>query len=526
MGGKDPTQGVLSVFDFVQSRKYYGLQIPIANLMTTINSWWSYQKYQTDKFDPKGYMQGRKTGLHLNFIPKYKLQVKRDTDGGTVIQVDYWARIRKTGIAAAFITYGLTAAVGAGTLSYHCMEAKNFLKAFWEWFDGSYQVVKVEVLMNEENTGSKQENANGSGYSATSSTVNNYYNYGSGTTGTTQTQSTVQQQSGMYPAGMDQYAYSQYGYTGYGMPGVGVPGQEGMGMGMGMEQYGQNAYGQTAGSEYDQQNGYGQAGYGQSGYGQSGYEQNVYGQQQQAGYGQQQQQQSGYNTGSYGMNAQGEPVAAGGVFHQQTSFSHTTTTGLNTGVGGTATDYNSMYGGDTSLQNDFRSKYSSSGSLKVPGAAGSSGAGYNQNKSPTGSSGSGLSPNRSPGDVPYPNQAPLPPPLPQRPTSTGSASASASSSSGSNPPTPSSIANPLLKHVSTPTQSSQPSTPSSMLKPSTAEFVEGTPQPTKESSENDRLKRGGLGFGYTYDHLKDELDKKYAERRERMSQGQTGNPTN
>ncbi|KAM9964774.1 hypothetical protein ACTFIW_004556 [Dictyostelium discoideum] len=173
---KDPTQGVLSVFDFVQSRKYYGLQIPIPSLIETLASWWTFQRYHTDRYDPNGYIQGRKTGLHLNFIPKYKIQVKRDVDGGTIIQLDYWARIRKTGIVAAFVTYGVTAAVGAGTLSYHVLEAKSFLQAFWQWFDGSYQVVKVEVLLNEERTALQQEDRDGNNVSKTTTTTNNYYN--------------------------------------------------------------------------------------------------------------------------------------------------------------------------------------------------------------------------------------------------------------------------------------------------------------------------------------------------------------
>ncbi|EGG22114.1 hypothetical protein DFA_02004 [Cavenderia fasciculata] len=151
---KDSTKGVLSVFDFVQSRKYFGLDIPVSSLTTAIQSWWAYQKYQCDKYNPNGFIQGRKSGLRLNFHQKYRIQIKKDVDGGTILQIDYWARIKKLGIAAAFITYGITAAVGCGTLSYFLIEARKFLRSFWDWFDGTYQVVNVQVLVNEEHLSS------------------------------------------------------------------------------------------------------------------------------------------------------------------------------------------------------------------------------------------------------------------------------------------------------------------------------------------------------------------------------------
>ncbi|EFA78184.1 hypothetical protein PPL_08834 [Heterostelium album PN500] len=144
----------MSVFDFVHSRKYYGLSVPTNVIMESIKTWWSFQKFSIDlcKHDPiSGRIFGEKSGLHINFVPKFKLDVKKDpVDGAVVLHLSYYARIKKTGIAAAFLTSGLSVAIGAGTMTVHIAEAKDFLQTFWKWFEGNYQLVNIVVLLCED----------------------------------------------------------------------------------------------------------------------------------------------------------------------------------------------------------------------------------------------------------------------------------------------------------------------------------------------------------------------------------------
>eukprot|EP01132_Coremiostelium_polycephalum_P002069 gene2069-2555_t len=544
---KDPTTGVLSVFDFVQSRKYYGLQIPIPSLMETLASWWTYQKYQTDRYDPNGYLQGRKTGLHLNFIPKYKIQVKRDIDGGTIIQLDYWARIRKAGIACAFLTYGLTAAIGAGTLSYHILEAKDFLKAFWAWFDGSYQVVKVEVLINEEKTMEEATDSRG-GVSKTSVTNNNYYNTyptaggGVGSSGSSSQQSTIVQSPPpvVYPAGYNPpgnfggpvavggggYTSSSGGAGGYSQTSTSYSYTSSV-TGAGGNPYGTTAaYGQQQGYGYGQQQGYGQQGYGQGydqygqqqqGYSQQGYGQGYdqYGQQQQQGYGYGQQQQAGYNQQSTAGFGNNDYSGVQTNSSQQKKF-------VESLFGND--QYNSSSSSTTASSQNNRSSISSTSSTELDS--------YPNNISRH-TEVSGI-------DAPY---VPSPPTnLPPMSTATLSHSGTnpfAAGSNGQSPTNSTGFGGPQPSTASTrpvppiPTQQpvySQTPPPSSTTPlpppPPTGPQVSqqfppstGVPPPNQQQGPggNDSLKKGGLGFGYTYEHLQHDLKEK-SEQLERSRQ--------
>ncbi|EAL69289.1 hypothetical protein DDB_G0276285 [Dictyostelium discoideum AX4] len=605
---KDPTQGVLSVFDFVQSRKYYGLQIPIPSLIETLASWWTFQRYHTDRYDPNGYIQGRKTGLHLNFIPKYKIQVKRDVDGGTIIQLDYWARIRKTGIVAAFVTYGVTAAVGAGTLSYHVLEAKSFLQAFWQWFDGSYQVVKVEVLLNEERTALQQEDRDGTNnVSKTTTTTNNYYN--TYTNGQQQQGYGQQQQQGyppynsttnntknttinngpppprpsqpppqiksagvVYPVStMSSPATVVYptpppvmsppvgtpptpsqipipppntiaGAVYHGRGNVTTTSPSGVvgyqttitshttssypvstlnGLGFGSHtQVGQNSgtgysfnsqqleHQQHSGSSPTNNSG-GSSRYSSESYSSSSshpgqYGHSQYGSQSQYGnsqYGSQSQSQSQSQYGSQpGYGSQSQYGSQSG-YGSQTGYGNNNFSGVqqqsNSGINGSTNQYgqSSQYGQNGQQQQFVQSLFGStpvtpSRPAPTPSTASiersnSFGSGSSNNNSPNGGYNSSL--------PPYPSTATTVSPTPPPPTSTPQMATTNSNSST----TGSGDSTPYGTHPSN--TGNGPYATGSYL---------GHEQPKKEPTDYASLRHGGLGYGYTYDHLKEELKKK------------------
>ncbi|EGC34709.1 hypothetical protein DICPUDRAFT_98124 [Dictyostelium purpureum] len=555
---RDPTTGVLSVFDFVQSRKYYGLQIPIPSLIETLASWWTYQKYHTDRYDPNGYIQGRKTGLHLNFIPKYKIQVRRDADGGTIIQLDYWARIRKTGIVAAFVTYGVTAAIGAGTLSYHVMEAKHFLQAFWEWFDGSYQVVKVEVLVNEERSALEEEGYDEHGNvskSVHSSTTNNYYNtYNQepgyppqpGYTTTSSSSKTVvaksptaPQSSGVVypvsppvspvspiPAAAGGGSYSSYSSSSSSTSSSGSKNPQGgyqttitshttsslPTYGMGSSVYGTPAYNSRYAPPPP-----GVAGYGMSSsYGASGtglppgvgqYGVGAMGTGQYGATGTSQYGSNYSNSSSYGSNGQ-----YGNSGHSNSLSSGSTSAYSNNSYSGVPLDsmsklsisgQDSNTSGSKQQQNQF--VQSLFGSTPSNSSASSSGSTMNKSLPPpsTATVSGGSNANSSSGNngynsslPPYPSTAsttaPNPPPVSHANLSNTNTGTSGTNITGTG------------QNGSTGTNSST----NGQGPYATGSYL-GTEQDKKQPGvDYTSLRHGGLGFGYTYDHLKDDLKRK------------------
>eukprot|EP01133_Synstelium_polycarpum_P006581 gene6581-7638_t len=517
---RDSTQGVLSVFDFVQSRKYYGLQIPINSLMSTLQSWWSYQKFQTDRYDPTGFMQGRKTGLHLNFIPKYKLQVKRDADGGTIIQIDYWARLRKTGIAAALVTYGLTAAVGVGTLSMHIMEAKDFLKAFWAWLDGSYQVVEVEVLVNEESTYSDSKDGKNKVQTSSQQTTNNYYN------------NTYQ-----IPGQHGQPPMAAAGGAAYGV-------QQQQQQGPGGYGYGQTqAYGQTQVYQQQQVSGYQDQQVANGG----GYMSptGAYAVQQVSGYGT--QQGGGYAATSFSQYSQatyGEALTSPTATPGYAGSGMSAGAGIASGILG-ANYASQQYSGNVqqpppiASSGGYDQQQHMYGQEKFDAMYGGYGGNMYGQQSASGGQQQPQQPNLQPSTATLSSpqggsgygSAPTPPTPSKFSTQSPSAMA-ATASKVQTPvmaPAPPPVPNRSLHK--TPQEPSLQNTPRSSIYTDTPqEYVEPQPDNKTPQPEGDAMKKGGLGYGYTYEHLQDELKNKYKERQSRINSqppnSSIGKPTN
>ncbi|KAF2073846.1 hypothetical protein CYY_004842 [Polysphondylium violaceum] len=624
---RDPTTGVLSVFDFVQSRKYYGLQIPVATIIETLSTWWTYERYQTDRYDQNGYIQGRKTGLHLNFIPKYKIQVKRDVDGGTIIQLDYWARIRKTGIVAGILSYGITAAIGVGTISYHVIEAKDFLRSFWEWFDGSFQVVKVEVLIDEEKTMAEEQYSDGNVTKNTKIT-NNYYN-NSNKNPSSSNMSIPSGNQGINPAGAaagvaagGAMAASSYpgGYkttiTSTSTPaGVVFPAQYNGSTsvysshtttssgGKPLEKstsspsvptsnMSQQPGGMTSSHKTSTSSTYGQPGYPGSypaGYAQGGsyqYQQNYQSGTGAYPQGGSYQYQQGFSTGAYPQGAYGYQQQGAYGNQQGTTQSYANQRGLAQGMSST-----NQYGGSNQAYSNNQYSGSANGYNRNMQQQGyNSASGYNQQSSSYGNGSQqkefvsslfgnnnaygGNSANMSNGmnsngmnngmrngmnnngmnngmsngiNSSAPHRPAPPPPSTatlQTPTNAGSSASMMNSSSIPPPSISVPVPPPPPPQVRSAVPATTPAANSSMNRNvnsqgnlntppavngkdaskgpyATGSYMNNLQDPKNNDPNNEALKHGGLGFGYTYDHLKEELKKKS----ENLNQTNSGSAT-
>jgi len=124
----------MSIFRYSQIRSYK--TVP-NDFFVELKRYFVTQGFKIKRFnytETSGQMVGRKDGWHLNFVPKFVLDIKQ-VNGVHFITFNYFARVRKIGIATGIATQGITALVGAATITGYLAAARNFVDAVGKAMD-------------------------------------------------------------------------------------------------------------------------------------------------------------------------------------------------------------------------------------------------------------------------------------------------------------------------------------------------------------------------------------------------------
>eukprot|EP01027_Heterolobosea_sp_BB2_P007368 GEZU01010967.1.p2 GENE.GEZU01010967.1~~GEZU01010967.1.p2 ORF type:complete len:209 (+),score=60.00 GEZU01010967.1:121-747(+) len=150
------------IFRLVEVRQYPRSAFTPGTLLSLTRSWLISQGYEKIKDVPpkrglfrgkearaaashQYYLQASKKGLNFNFVPRVSIGI--DVVGDYInATLTHWARVRKIGIAGAFITEGITAVIGAGTLAHHRIKAEEFMATLWAYIDQSTHGARYNVL--------------------------------------------------------------------------------------------------------------------------------------------------------------------------------------------------------------------------------------------------------------------------------------------------------------------------------------------------------------------------------------------
>jgi len=140
----------MSIFRYSQIRSYK--TVP-NDFFVELKRYFVTQGFKIKRFnytETSGQMVGRKDGWHLNFVPKFVLDIKQ-VNGVHFITFNYFARVRKIGIATGIATQGITALVGAATITGYLAAARNFVDAVGKAMDVlAGTPISVEWLEKEE----------------------------------------------------------------------------------------------------------------------------------------------------------------------------------------------------------------------------------------------------------------------------------------------------------------------------------------------------------------------------------------
>jgi len=113
-----------------------------------MNSWLRSSDFNVRRKSPT-FSKGSKRGVHVNFVPKFKLLVEPCKDGSYLVKFDYYGKMKiGTLVVVGILTSGISTAVGVATYAMRLLEADEFAGSFWAYVDslarGSMTVVKVE----------------------------------------------------------------------------------------------------------------------------------------------------------------------------------------------------------------------------------------------------------------------------------------------------------------------------------------------------------------------------------------------
>jgi len=104
-------------------------------VMDLASHWLKRQSFKTKKKN-KQYTRGNKKGIHVNFVPKFKLVIERGPNGNYIVRFDYYAKIKLgTAVVVGVLTSGISTVVGVGTLAVALSDADNFVDKFWKYID-------------------------------------------------------------------------------------------------------------------------------------------------------------------------------------------------------------------------------------------------------------------------------------------------------------------------------------------------------------------------------------------------------
>lgn len=140
----------MSIFRYTQVRSYK--TVP-NDFFVELKRYFVTQGFKIKRFqytETSGQMVGRKDGWHLNFVPKFVLDIKQ-VHGVHFITFNYFARVRKIGIASGIATQGITALIGAATITGYLVAARNLVDAVGRAMDAlAGNPLSVEWVEKEE----------------------------------------------------------------------------------------------------------------------------------------------------------------------------------------------------------------------------------------------------------------------------------------------------------------------------------------------------------------------------------------
>jgi len=142
------------LFHIHQTRSFpAGFRDP-ASIMSAMNSWLHKSGFHVRSKGPY-FARGRKHGVHVNFIPKFKLAIQV-INGHYHVMFDYFAKAKLgTAVVLGVLTSGLSTVVGLGTFAARLAEADDLVHHFWKHAEslalGPPVVVKMERWVTDSN---------------------------------------------------------------------------------------------------------------------------------------------------------------------------------------------------------------------------------------------------------------------------------------------------------------------------------------------------------------------------------------
>lgn len=161
----------MSIFRYSQIRSYK--TVP-NDFFVELKRYFVTQGFKIKRFnytETSGQMVGRKDGWHLNFVPKFVLDIKQ-VNGVHFITFNYFARVRKIGIATGIATQGITALVGAATITGYLAAARNFVDAVGKAMDVLAGTPLSVEWVEKEEAGAEDSAHNTNSQSVTYNTTN------------------------------------------------------------------------------------------------------------------------------------------------------------------------------------------------------------------------------------------------------------------------------------------------------------------------------------------------------------------
>lgn len=136
------------VYHVHQTRRYGAFANP-TTAFHAMNSWLQSSDFKVRVRKANTFSRGSKRGVHVNFIPKFKLLVEPCSDGGFLVKFDYYGKMKVgTLVVVGLLTSGISTAVGVATYAMRLMEADDFAASFWAYVDslarGTIAVVRTE----------------------------------------------------------------------------------------------------------------------------------------------------------------------------------------------------------------------------------------------------------------------------------------------------------------------------------------------------------------------------------------------
>lgn len=124
------------VYHIKHARSYpaFTAQDP-AKVMDLATHWLKGHDFKVKRKN-RQYSRGSRRGIHVNFVPKYKLYIEQGPNGQYVVRFDYYAKIKLgTAVVVGVLTSGISTVVGVGTLAVALSDADNFVAKFWKYID-------------------------------------------------------------------------------------------------------------------------------------------------------------------------------------------------------------------------------------------------------------------------------------------------------------------------------------------------------------------------------------------------------